>query len=149
MRSNRETADCNSGHEFGVWGRACSKEGSLSSLIVLEEIATECAGLAACLHFAGLAALELQGAAEPHGPCAVALFDRAWRPDWEAMAAKLRITLECDQAVTDCLQVLGGYGYMEDYRMEKRLRDSLTLKAMAIEPNNLRLLCAASPGRES
>ena len=60
----------------------------------------------------------------------------------QAFAAKLRITLECAQAVTDCLQVLGGYGYMEDYRQEKRLRDALTLKSMAIKPDLLRMLCA-------
>ncbi len=37
----------------------------------------------------------------------------------------------CVQAITDCLQVFGGYGYMEDYGMEKRLRDGQTLKSMA------------------
>ena len=60
----------------------------------------------------------------------------------QAFAAKLRITLECAQAVSDSLQVLGGYGYMEDYRQEKRLRDALTLKSMAIKPDLLRMLCA-------
>jgi alkylation response protein AidB-like acyl-CoA dehydrogenase len=60
----------------------------------------------------------------------------------QAFASKLRITLECSQAVTDCLQVLGGYGYMEDYRQEKRLRDALTLKSMVIKPDLLRMLCA-------
>ena len=34
-------------------------------------------------------------------------------------------------AVTDALQVLGGYGYMEDYGMEKRLRDVTVLKSVA------------------
>lgn len=65
---------------------------------------------------------------------------------WRALAAKLRCALECGQAVTDSLQVLGGYGYMEEYRLEKRLRDAMTLQAMAIEPNALRLLCATDPG---
>jgi len=59
----------------------------------------------------------------------------------QAAAAKLRITTECCQAVTDCMQVLGGYGYMEDFRMEKRLRDALTLKTMCGRPDDLRLLC--------
>ena len=63
---------------------------------------------------------------------------------WRAFAAKLRITTECAQAVTDCLQVLGGYGYMEDYRLEKRLRDAMTLKALALRPDDLRMLCATN-----
>ena len=35
----------------------------------------------------------------------------------------------CSRAVTDCLQTFGGYGYMEDYGMEKRLRDVTVLKS--------------------
>ena len=67
---------------------------------------------------------------------------------WHSLAVKLRITLECAEAVTDSLQVLGGYGYMEDYRLEKRLRDAMMLKTMCIEPATLRLLCAVDPGGE-
>jgi alkylation response protein AidB-like acyl-CoA dehydrogenase len=33
----------------------------------------------------------------------------------------------CGEAVSDCLQVFGGYGYMEDFGMEKRLRDIAAL----------------------
>lgn len=64
-----------------------------------------------------------------------------------AAMLKARLTLECAQAVTDCLQVLGGYGYMEDYRLEKRLRDALTLKSMAGRPDDL-LRLAATTGSE-
>jgi alkylation response protein AidB-like acyl-CoA dehydrogenase len=60
-----------------------------------------------------------------------------------ASMAKLFVTTACCQAVTDCLQVFGGYGYMEDFRMEKRLRDAMTLKVMAPGPDELRMLCAA------
>ena len=60
-----------------------------------------------------------------------------------ACGAKLDITTTCSQVVTDCLQVLGGYGYMEDFRMEKRLRDGLTLKAMSPRPDHLRMICGA------
>jgi len=306
------------GHEYGVWGKASLTDGDAASLIVLEELAAECAGFAMCIHAAGLGSLEQTAGKCTTAPAAVAFFDRGWRPDWNgldepplgaasisdgrlngsasfvytpfgtksyvvyargedgwervnlradcdevlvdevgqrtglsavdvhhltfhgaliedgqrlepdtphgylrrlmlglcaiavgnargalevayqyagdryqggaqieahpavqlligdsrsriataggcladavrfegqtsvalwhALAAKLRVTLECDQAVSDCLQVLGGYGYMEDYRLEKRLRDSMTLKAMAIEPNTLRLMCAANPG---
>lgn len=59
-----------------------------------------------------------------------------------AAAAKLRICVDCWQAVTDSLQVLGGYGYMEDYRMEKRLRDAMTLKVMCGKPDELKMFCS-------
>jgi len=313
------------GFEYGVWGRASLDEGAAASVAVLEELAVECAGVAACVHFAGLGALELAGAPADcgSGPVAVALLGPGWRVSWpafdapppgavqlgaggllgackfvcgapstrdyvvyaagvhgweralvsaaaegltaakvdprtglaavrvahlhfeavevasaqrfgpatprayvrrlmlglaalavgnargalrearryagerfqggariedhaavrlllgdsasrvaaaaawlreaagaeaaqggdeesvalwRALAAKLRCGKECGQAVTDCLQVLGGYGYMEEYRLEKRLRDAMTTEAMAVEPNTLRLLCATDPG---
>ncbi len=43
-------------------------------------------------------------------------------------------------AVTDALQTMGGYGYMEDYGMEKRLRDMAVLKSMAGSPLYLKRL---------
>ncbi len=42
----------------------------------------------------------------------------------EASIAKLRATKMADEAIYDCLQLLGGYGYMEDYPMARLLRDS-------------------------
>ncbi|MBW2455524.1 MAG: acyl-CoA/acyl-ACP dehydrogenase [Deltaproteobacteria bacterium] len=54
-----------------------------------------------------------------------------------AAMLKVQCTAECAQAVSDCLQVLGGSGYLEDYRLEKRLRDALTLKSMAGRSNDL------------
>ena len=301
------------GYEFGVWGRACLADGDELSLTVLRELAGDCAGTAACLHFAGLGALELVGASTKTWTTSVALLDRSWRPTWsafaappegastfadgrlmgsasfvhgapgseayvvyaagesgwqkiviprdaegltvqdvgqrtglaavevshlgfddivvrddwrlgkgdpgsllrrlmlgigsialgnargalrgarayaeeryqggrlieghpaiqmllgesavriaavtgcltaaaragtlwEALAAKLTATVECAKAVSDCLQVLGGYGYMEDYRLEKRLRDAMTMEAMVIAPSTLRLLCARDEG---
>ena len=306
------------GFEYGVWGKACLTEGPSASLAILEEISQGCAGVAACLHFAGLGALELFGSEQKSRTTAVALFEDSWRLDhsvlqtppgsalqivqesdrlvlsgakslvmsapdcqgyvvygagqagwrrvlvplntpgleiedagWRtglaalkvvnlnfnkaavnamnelpdqncsgflrrlwlglsaiavgnaraavaeasayaaeryqggtkiinhpaikillgdafsrvqasramlqslassdrddasslrrAASAKLRITLDCCQAVTDSLQVLGGYGYMEDYRLEKRLRDALCLKVMAGRPDELRIFCA-------
>ncbi len=47
-----------------------------------------------------------------------------------AAMLKVRVLEDCAQAVSDSLQVFGGYGYMEDYRLEKRLRDALTLKSL-------------------
>ena len=54
-----------------------------------------------------------------------------------AMARLAGLRLAAD-AVTDSLQVLGGYGYMEDYGMEKRLRDIATLMCMAGTPQYLK-----------
>jgi alkylation response protein AidB-like acyl-CoA dehydrogenase len=47
----------------------------------------------------------------------------------KSAAAKLTVMDLCSRAVTDCLQTFGGYGYMEDYGMEKRLRDVTVLKS--------------------
>ncbi len=65
---------------------------------------------------------------------------------WRAAAAKLRVTADCAEAVSDCLQVLGGYGYMEEFRVEKRLRDALTLKLVGGSPGELRRLLGARVG---
>jgi alkylation response protein AidB-like acyl-CoA dehydrogenase len=67
-------------------------------------------------------------------------------PLWPAAVAKLRITVDGCQAVTDCLQVLGGYGYMEEFRLEKRLRDAITLKVLAGAPAQLRRLIGSGGG---
>jgi len=45
-------------------------------------------------------------------------------------------------AVTDSLQIFGGYGYMEDYRMEKRYRDINSLKSAGGSARDLRMLIA-------
>ena len=42
----------------------------------------------------------------------------------EASMSKLVSTKIADQVAYDCLQLLGGYGYMEDYPMARLLRDS-------------------------
>jgi len=60
-----------------------------------------------------------------------------------ALAARLRIVEDSFQAATDALQVFGGYGYMEDYRVEKRLRDLMTLRGLRPAPDELRRLLAA------
>lgn len=55
-------------------------------------------------------------------------------------AAKLAVTELCSRAVTDCLQTFGGYGYMEDFGMEKRLRDVTVLKSASGPPTYLKQL---------
>lgn len=42
----------------------------------------------------------------------------------EASMAKLLSTKIADEVIYQCLQLLGGYGYMEDYPMARMLRDS-------------------------
>ena len=42
----------------------------------------------------------------------------------EATVSKLRSTEMADKVITNCLQFLGGYGYMEDYPLARLLRDS-------------------------
>lgn len=57
-----------------------------------------------------------------------------------ALVARLAVVEHAHHAVTNCLQTLGGYGYMEDYRLEKRLRDVSTLKSLHGAPDQLKLL---------
>jgi alkylation response protein AidB-like acyl-CoA dehydrogenase len=42
----------------------------------------------------------------------------------EATMAKLKSTKVADEAIYSCLQMLGGYGYMEEYPLARLLRDS-------------------------
>jgi len=42
----------------------------------------------------------------------------------EASMAKLLATQLCDKVTFDCLQMFGGYGYMEDYPMARMWRDA-------------------------
>jgi len=56
-----------------------------------------------------------------------------------AVHARLAVVEHAHRAVTNCLQTLGGYGYMEDYHLEKRLRDVSVLKSLHGAPDQLRL----------
>jgi alkylation response protein AidB-like acyl-CoA dehydrogenase len=58
--------------------------------------------------------------------------------EW-ACAARLAVGEHACRAVSNCLQTLGGYGYMEDYGLEKRLRDVSTLRGLHGAPDQLRL----------
>ena len=42
----------------------------------------------------------------------------------EASMSKLFATKMADKVIYECLQLLGGYGYMEEYPMARLLRDS-------------------------
>jgi len=80
-----------------------------------------------------MAAILYQHADEPLASCdPVALL--RW-----AIHARLALVEHAHRAVTNCLQTLGGYGYMEDYRFEKRLRDVSVLKSLHGAPDQLKL----------
>ena len=42
----------------------------------------------------------------------------------QATMSKLKSTKMADDVIYQCLQFMGGYGYMEDYPMARLLRDS-------------------------
>lgn len=55
---------------------------------------------------------------------AVARLDKGEYVVKEATMAKLKSTKVADDAIYSCLQMLGGYGYMEEYPLARLLRDS-------------------------
>lgn len=81
----------------------------------------------------------MQAVIDQHAYRPLASFDPPDLVRW-ALVARLAVVDHAHRAVTDCLQTLGGYGYMEDYRLEKRLRDVTTLKSLHGPPDQLRLL---------
>lgn len=55
---------------------------------------------------------------------AVARLDKGEYVVKEATMAKLKSTKVADETIYSCLQMLGGYGYMEEYPLARLLRDS-------------------------
>ena len=55
---------------------------------------------------------------------AVARLDKGEYVVKEATMAKLKSTKVADETIYDCLQMLGGYGYMEEYPLARLFRDS-------------------------
>jgi alkylation response protein AidB-like acyl-CoA dehydrogenase len=55
---------------------------------------------------------------------AVARLDKGEYVVKRATMAKLKSTKVADEAIYSCLQMLGGYGYMEEYPLARLLRDS-------------------------
>ncbi len=60
-----------------------------------------------------------------------------------ALGAKIAATEAAVRGATDAVQLLGGYGYMRDYGLEKRLRDAATLALLPIANPRAELLLAA------
>ena len=55
---------------------------------------------------------------------AIARLDKGEYVVKEATMAKLKSTKVADDAIYSCMQMLGGYGYMEEYPLARLLRDS-------------------------
>jgi alkylation response protein AidB-like acyl-CoA dehydrogenase len=66
-----------------------------------------------------------------------------------AAAAKLAATELAARAITDSLQVFGGYGYMEDFGMEKRLRDIAVLRSAGGPPSYLKQMVFDLTGEDA
>jgi len=62
---------------------------------------------------------------------------RSWRA---AVRAKVATAPVATAAALDAVQVLGGYGYMRDYGLEKRLRDAVALGLLPWDATRLALL---------
>jgi alkylation response protein AidB-like acyl-CoA dehydrogenase len=60
-----------------------------------------------------------------------------------AISSRLAVDSHALRAVTCCVQVLGGYGYMDDYGLSKRLRDVSALRARHGGREHLLLLLAS------
>lgn len=70
-------------------------------------------------------------------------FDNADAATWaQAIMAKVAASQATVGATLDAIQVLGGYGYMRDYGVEKRLRDAVALSLFPLDSTRLSLLVA-------
>jgi alkylation response protein AidB-like acyl-CoA dehydrogenase len=56
-----------------------------------------------------------------------------------AIDARLAAGEHATRAVSDALQALGGYGYMDEYGLSKRLRDVTALRVLHGGPDQLLL----------
>ena len=57
-----------------------------------------------------------------------------------ALSAKLSATAAAQQTCTDAVQILGGYGYMRDFGLEKMMRDAAVLTLLPISNARTELL---------
>lgn len=60
-----------------------------------------------------------------------------------ALSAKLSATAAAQQVCTDAVQVLGGYGYMRDFGVEKMMRDAAVLTLLPVSNARTELLITA------
>jgi alkylation response protein AidB-like acyl-CoA dehydrogenase len=62
-----------------------------------------------------------------------------WR---DCLRIKLQVTDATRAAASDAIQIHGGYGYMRDYKVEKRFRDIVTLSLIPLDNTRLALMLA-------
>jgi len=62
----------------------------------------------------------------------------------QASMAKLKATEACMKITTDCVQVLGGYGYMEEYKVERYMREAKMLQIVEGTSQIQRVIIARS-----
>lgn len=62
----------------------------------------------------------------------------------QASMAKLKSTEACMKITTDCVQVLGGYGYMEEFRVERFMREAKMLQIVEGTSQIQRVIIARS-----
>lgn len=63
--------------------------------------------------------------------------------DPAVLATKVKMTDNAVQTCTDAVQILGGYGYMKDYGLEKAMRDAAVLSLLPISNPRIELLIAS------
>jgi alkylation response protein AidB-like acyl-CoA dehydrogenase len=73
------------------------------------------------------------------------VYHAASRPDDTilAIATKKTVTDCAARTCTEAVQVLGGYGYMRDYGIEKMMRDAAVLALLPVSNPRCELLLAA------
>ncbi len=59
---------------------------------------------------------------------AAALKDQGQPFNLQASMAKLKATETCMKITTDAVQVLGGYGYIEEFKVERYMREAKMLQ---------------------
>jgi len=62
----------------------------------------------------------------------------------QASMAKLKSTEACMKITTDCVQVLGGYGYMEEFKVERYMREAKMLQIVEGTSQVQRVIIARS-----
>jgi alkylation response protein AidB-like acyl-CoA dehydrogenase len=60
--------------------------------------------------------------------------------DVAALGIKVSVTESAVRVCTDAVQVLGGYGYMRDYGLEKTMRDAAVLSLLPLSNARAELL---------
>jgi alkylation response protein AidB-like acyl-CoA dehydrogenase len=60
-----------------------------------------------------------------------------------ALGTKVSVTESAVRVCTDAVQILGGYGYMRDYGLEKAMRDAAVLSLLPVSNARAELLITA------